>query len=172
MRAVRLGHVNVESAFYRKRRYSELSLFLCAWIVLWLVSAGVLCHSEKEDNWTYFVDLYFTYTSLTTIGYEDFFFPRAISAKSFSSSDLQSPGASCGGGSGVPLGQGSISTGSLVFHALRRVQHWPTICSSIDRIMSSWLSLPFQKALTHLPHRSSLQLLYSNQNEYSPHQRR
>lgn len=63
----------VKSAFYRKRRWTELVLFLAAWFILWLVSAGIFRRSETEDNWTYFVALYFTYTSLTTIGYGDFF---------------------------------------------------------------------------------------------------
>lgn len=64
---------NAQFAFYRRRRWAELGLFLAAWFVLWLVSAGVFRHSEKEDNWTYFVALYFTYTSLTTIGYGDYY---------------------------------------------------------------------------------------------------
>lgn len=62
-----------KSAFYRRTRWVELGLFLAAWFVLWLVSAGIFYHSEKEANWTYFVALYFTYTSLTTIGYGDLF---------------------------------------------------------------------------------------------------
>lgn len=64
---------DAKSAFYRNRRWVELGFFLAAWFVLWFVSAGVFYHSEKEDNWTYFVALYFTYTSLTTIGYGDYF---------------------------------------------------------------------------------------------------
>lgn len=64
---------NVKAAFYRRRRWAELGFFLAAWFVLWLVSAGIFCRSEKEDKWTYFVALYFTYTSLTTIGYGDYF---------------------------------------------------------------------------------------------------
>ncbi|OKL55397.1 hypothetical protein UA08_09336 [Talaromyces atroroseus] len=63
---------NVKSAFY-KRRWLELGLFLAAWFVLWFVSAGVFRQSEQEENWTYFISLYFTYTSLTTIGYGDYF---------------------------------------------------------------------------------------------------
>lgn len=64
---------NVKAAFYKRRRWAELGLFLAAWFVLWFVSAGVFRHSEEKDNWTYFISLYFTYTSLTTIGYGDYF---------------------------------------------------------------------------------------------------
>ncbi|KAJ5560639.1 hypothetical protein N7513_003038 [Penicillium frequentans] len=64
---------NARFEFYRRTRWAELGLFLAAWFVLWLASAGVFYHSEKEANWTYFVALYFTYTSLTTIGYGDLF---------------------------------------------------------------------------------------------------
>ncbi|GAM37321.1 ion channel [Talaromyces pinophilus] len=64
---------NVKSAFYKKRRWLELGLFLAAWFVLWFVSAGVFRQSEKEHDWTYFISLYFTYTSLSTIGYGDYF---------------------------------------------------------------------------------------------------
>lgn len=64
---------DAKSAFYRNRRWMELGFFLAAWFVLWFVSAGVFRRSEKEDNWTYFVALYFTFTSLTTIGYGDYF---------------------------------------------------------------------------------------------------
>lgn len=64
--------LNVKSAFYRRRRWTELALFLAAWFALWLLSAQIFHHSEKENNWTYFVALYFTCTSLTTIGYGDY----------------------------------------------------------------------------------------------------
>ncbi|KAJ5657222.1 uncharacterized protein N7484_000871 [Penicillium longicatenatum] len=64
---------NARSTFYRRTRWTDLGLFLAAWFVLWFVSAAVFCHSEKEANWTYFVALYFTYASLTTIGYGDLF---------------------------------------------------------------------------------------------------
>jgi hypothetical protein len=64
---------SARSAFYRKAIWVDLALFLAAWFVLWLVSAGVFHWSEKEAGWSYFVALYFTYTSLTTIGYGDYF---------------------------------------------------------------------------------------------------
>ncbi|KAJ5666391.1 uncharacterized protein N7477_008839 [Penicillium maclennaniae] len=64
---------HVKSTFYRKRRWAELGFILVAWFVLWLVSAGIFGYSERKDNWSYFVALYFTYTSLTTIGYGDYY---------------------------------------------------------------------------------------------------
>ncbi|KAJ6031427.1 hypothetical protein N7540_002159 [Penicillium herquei] len=64
---------HVKSTFYGRRKWVELGLFSAAWFVLWLASAVVFYHSEKGNNWTYFVALYFTYTSLTTIGYGDYF---------------------------------------------------------------------------------------------------
>lgn len=63
----------VKSDFYRRRRWAELGLFLVAWFLLWFLSAAVLRQSEKQDGWTYFVALYFTFTSLTTIGYGDYY---------------------------------------------------------------------------------------------------
>lgn len=68
---LRIRHV--KSHFYRRRKWIEVGLFVAAWFVLWFVSAGVFSRSEKQDHWTYFVGLYFTYTSLTTIGYGDYF---------------------------------------------------------------------------------------------------
>ncbi|KAJ6104955.1 hypothetical protein N7486_003644, partial [Penicillium sp. IBT 16267x] len=64
---------HAKSAFHRRTRWADLGLFLAAWFVLWFVSAAIFTRSEKEANWTYFVALYFTYTSLTTIGYGDLF---------------------------------------------------------------------------------------------------
>lgn len=63
----------VKSDFYRRNGWVQLIFFLLAWFVLWLVSALIFRRSEKSQGWSYFVALYFTYTSLTTIGYGDFF---------------------------------------------------------------------------------------------------
>jgi hypothetical protein len=63
----------IKSDFYRRRRWEALLLFLVAWFVLWLMSAGVFRRSERSQDWSYFVALYFTYTSLTTIGYGDLY---------------------------------------------------------------------------------------------------
>ncbi|KAH8811241.1 TOK2 potassium channel [Xylogone sp. PMI_703] len=63
----------IKSSFHRKQRWKALVIFLVAWFVLWIVSAGIFYRSESSQGWSYFVALYFTYTSLTTIGYGDFY---------------------------------------------------------------------------------------------------
>ncbi|GMG23417.1 unnamed protein product [Aspergillus oryzae] len=59
--------------FNQRVRWMALIFFVVAWFVLWLLSAAVFRRSERGQNWTYFTALYFTYTSLTTIGYGDFY---------------------------------------------------------------------------------------------------
>lgn len=64
---------SIKSDFYRRSRWVRLMLFSAAWFVLWLGSAAVFRRSEKGQGWSYFIALYFTYTSLTTIGYGDYY---------------------------------------------------------------------------------------------------
>ncbi|KAF7712797.1 Uncharacterized protein PECH_002621 [Penicillium ucsense] len=68
-----LKEQEIQARFYRRSRWIDILLFMSAWFMLWLVSAAVFRHSEKESNWSYFIALYFTYTSLTTIGYGDYY---------------------------------------------------------------------------------------------------
>ncbi|OOQ84123.1 putative ion channel [Penicillium brasilianum] len=63
----------IKRDFYRRRRWMTLILSVTAWFFLWLVSAAIFRRSERSQNWTYFESLYFTYTSLTTIGYGDLY---------------------------------------------------------------------------------------------------
>ncbi|OGM49890.1 putative potassium channel [Aspergillus bombycis] len=63
----------IRSDFHRRVQLKALLFFILAWFVLWLLSAAVFRRSERSENWTYFTALYFTYTSLTTIGYGDFY---------------------------------------------------------------------------------------------------
>ena len=61
----------------QKRAISKskwMSLFGSAFAgcVLWFVGALVFQHTEYKQGWSYFVSLYFSYTSLLTIGYGDF----------------------------------------------------------------------------------------------------
>ncbi|KAK3064793.1 hypothetical protein LTS18_003886 [Coniosporium uncinatum] len=55
-----------------RRRWVALALSTTAAMTLWLVGAAVFWQSEREQGWSYFVSLYFAYTSLLTIGYGDF----------------------------------------------------------------------------------------------------
>ena len=55
---------------------------MMAWFMLWLFSAAVFKRAEREQEWTYFESVYFTYTSLLTIGYGDLV-PKSTLAKPF-----------------------------------------------------------------------------------------
>lgn len=50
--------------------------------ILWFVGAAVFQAAEYGQDWTYFGALYFSYTSLLTIGYGDFY-PQSNSGKAF-----------------------------------------------------------------------------------------
>lgn len=66
----------------RKRRYTALAMSSTAAFLLWFLGALVFMHSEKPQGWSYFVSLYFAYTSLLTIGYGDYS-PTSNSGKAF-----------------------------------------------------------------------------------------
>jgi len=66
----------------RKRRYTALAMSSIAAFILWFIGAVVFMESEKPQGWSYFVSLYFAYTSLLTIGYGDYT-PESNSGKAF-----------------------------------------------------------------------------------------
>ena len=66
----------------RRRRYTALAMSSTAAFLLWFLGALVFKHSEKSQGWSYFMSLYFAYTSLLTIGYGDIS-PSSNSGKSF-----------------------------------------------------------------------------------------
>lgn len=66
----------------RKRRYADLALSSTSTLLLWFIGALVLMYTEKPQGWSYFVSLYFSYQSLTTIGYGDFI-PTSFSGRPF-----------------------------------------------------------------------------------------
>ena len=67
----------------RKRRYTALAMSAVAALLLWFLGAVVFMHSEKNmQDWSYFVSLYFAYTTLLTIGYGDFT-PSSNAGKAF-----------------------------------------------------------------------------------------
>lgn len=61
--------MQVQKAAERERRYFALSLSSTFALILWLVGAAVFQQCEYARNWTYLESLYFSYTSLLTIGY-------------------------------------------------------------------------------------------------------
>ncbi|TPR05763.1 putative cyclase family protein [Aspergillus niger] len=72
----------IKSHWQRRHRWIIFSFYFCAWLLLWLVSARIFKSSERSQGWTYFESLYFTFVSLTTIGYGDFY-PTSNLGKSF-----------------------------------------------------------------------------------------
>ncbi|KAJ7472153.1 hypothetical protein FB451DRAFT_1134997 [Mycena latifolia] len=64
------------------RKYSALGSSLFAYLLLWFLGAMVFWFSEAPQGWTYFEALYFSYTSLITIGYGDFY-PQSNAGKPF-----------------------------------------------------------------------------------------
>ena len=65
-------------------REKWIALFISggAWFVLWFIGALVFYFAEHEQGWSYFQALYFSYTTLLTIGYGDFK-PFSNSGKAF-----------------------------------------------------------------------------------------
>jgi len=55
-----------------KKRWFRLLTSTLAFALLWTLGALVFTKTEQSQNWSYFVALYFSYTSLLTIGYGDF----------------------------------------------------------------------------------------------------
>lgn len=72
----------IQSDAHRKRRWTSLFISLTTWMALWFVGAAIFQVCEEEQGWSYFVSLYFAYTSLLTIGYGDFY-PTSNSGKAF-----------------------------------------------------------------------------------------
>ncbi|KAF2659307.1 potassium channel-like protein [Lophiostoma macrostomum CBS 122681] len=66
----------------RKRRYSALAMSTTAALLLWFLGALLFKYSEKPQGWSYFISLYFAYTTLLTIGYGDYT-PNSNAGKAF-----------------------------------------------------------------------------------------
>jgi potassium channel subfamily K len=52
-------------------KYMSLIVSSTAGLLLWLGGAAIFAVCERDQNWSYFTALYFSYTSLLTIGYGD-----------------------------------------------------------------------------------------------------
>ncbi|KAI9793589.1 MAG: Potassium channel [Piccolia ochrophora] len=66
----------------RQRKWTSLGISAGAWFVLWFIGAVVFWKAERNQSWTYFQSLYYSYVSLLTIGYGDFQ-PMSNSGKPF-----------------------------------------------------------------------------------------
>ena len=64
------------------RKWMALGFSTLAAMVLWFIGALIFKIAERKQQWSYFVSLYFSYTSLLTIGYGDLQ-PTANSGKPF-----------------------------------------------------------------------------------------
>jgi len=65
----------VQAASERERRNMALATSSAFALVLWLVGAAIFKEAEKNQDWTYFQSVYFTYVCLLTIGYGGKFAP-------------------------------------------------------------------------------------------------
>jgi potassium channel subfamily K len=72
----------IQSQANSRRKWMALGLSTIAAMTLWLVGAVVFRVAERKQGWSYFVSLYFSYTSLLTIGYGDLQ-PTSNSGKPF-----------------------------------------------------------------------------------------
>ncbi|KAK5000171.1 hypothetical protein LTR66_000944 [Elasticomyces elasticus] len=60
---------SVQDRAEQHRRYMALAVSVTAALTLWFAGAAVFYVAEKNQQWTCFESLYFSYTSLLTIGY-------------------------------------------------------------------------------------------------------
>ncbi|KAL9640873.1 MAG: hypothetical protein Q9164_000031 [Protoblastenia rupestris] len=65
-----------------RQRWNALFISGGAWFFLWFMGALIFYFAEHEQGWTYFQALYFSYTTLLTIGFGDFK-PFSNSGKAF-----------------------------------------------------------------------------------------
>ena len=72
----------VQEAAERERRWFALSMSGSFALILWFVGAVIFMCTEYEQEWTYLGSLYFSFTSLMTIGYGDIY-PQSNSGRAF-----------------------------------------------------------------------------------------
>ena len=65
-----------------RQKWQALLISASAWLFLWFIGALIFYFAEHEQGWSYFGSLYFSYTTLLTIGYGDYK-PFSNSGKAF-----------------------------------------------------------------------------------------
>ncbi|KAJ5668341.1 uncharacterized protein N7477_006911 [Penicillium maclennaniae] len=65
-----------------QHKWISLGISLTTWMTLWFIGAVVFWRSESYFSWSYFEALYFSYTTLLTIGYGDIY-PVSSLGKAF-----------------------------------------------------------------------------------------
>ncbi|TFK22007.1 voltage-gated potassium channel, partial [Coprinopsis marcescibilis] len=65
---------HIEQTAEKVERYTVFGFSLCTLVFVWVGGAAIFWLSEHNlQHWTYPISLYFSYTSITTIGYGDFY---------------------------------------------------------------------------------------------------
>ncbi len=98
LKAVREHGTPTKDAVWREREFNKMRAIqeradrvqklwslanaVIAFLFIWLGGAMVFTFTERVQHWNYFQSLYFTYTSLLTIGYGDFY-PQSNSMLSY-----------------------------------------------------------------------------------------
>lgn len=73
---------SIQGKVAQRHRWNLFIGAVVIWFFLWLVSAEVFRRAERTQDWSYFKAVYFTYTSLMTIGYGDVY-PTSNFGKAF-----------------------------------------------------------------------------------------
>ncbi|PVH87650.1 voltage-gated potassium channel [Cadophora sp. DSE1049] len=73
----------IQERAHKRRLWTSLTISATVWLALWFAGAAIFHASEsRPQSWTYFASLYFSYTSLLTIGYGDIY-PVSNAGKAF-----------------------------------------------------------------------------------------
>ncbi|KAI9656923.1 MAG: Potassium channel [Alyxoria varia] len=66
------GMRHIQDSSSQRSQWNSLIFSTLAASLLWFIGALVFMHTESQQDWSYFVALYFSYTSLLTMGYGDY----------------------------------------------------------------------------------------------------
>jgi len=113
---------DIQDRVARKQQWILLLASGTTWFVLWLLSAVVFKRTERDQGWSYFQALYFTFISLMTIGYGDLYLTSNAGKSLFVFWSLLAVPtitilvSSMGGTIVKKLGDYSVWLGNLVLH--------------------------------------------------------